>query len=94
MSQMVYLLIKQSIRDYGVWKDAFDTFLEYRRIGGELSCEIREPNDKESEHTILSKWKNKESAEEFLESQSFEMIRELEDKEPSTIKVIPKNEVE
>lgn len=91
---MVYLLIKQSIRDYVVWKDAFDKFLEYRKIGGELSCEIREPNNEECEHTILSKWKNQESAQEFLESQSFEMIRELEDQEPSTIKFVPKNEIE
>ncbi len=91
---MVYLVIKQSIKDYVVWKDAFDQFLEYRKIGGELSCEILEPNDEDSEHTILSKWKNQESAQEFLESQSFEMIKEIEDKEPSTIKVLPKKVIE
>ncbi|MBI9060000.1 hypothetical protein L3049_01060 [Labilibaculum sp. DW002] len=91
---MVYLLIKQSIKDYVVWKDAFDQFLEYRKIGGELSCEILEPSEEESEHTILSKWVNQKSAQEFLESQSFEMIKELEDQEPSTIKVVPKKEIE
>lgn len=87
---MAYLLVKQFITDYGAWKNAFDRFLEYRKIGGELSCEIQEPNDKESEYIILCKWINKESAYEFLKSQSFEMIKELENKEPSTIKVLPK----
>ncbi len=93
-NEMVYLLIKQSIKNYTVWKDAFNQFLEYRIISGEISCEILEPKEKEREHTILCKWKSQESALEFMESQSFQMIKELEDIEPSVIKVLPKKDLE
>lgn len=91
---MIYLLIKQSIRDFGNWKNSFDQFLEYRKIGGEISCEIYQAKGKRKEHIILSQWVNEESAREFLESQSFEMIKELEEEEPASIQVLPKNEID
>ena len=69
-------------------------FLEYRRIGGEISCEIYQANEKRKEHIILSQWENEESALEFLESQSFEMIKELEEEEPAHIQVLPKDEMD
>jgi len=82
---MAYLLIKQTIQDYFAWKKSFDKFQEYRRIGGELSCEIYKTSEEENQLIILSEWKCIEDAKEFLESQSFEMIKELEEKEPSLI---------
>ena len=91
---MIYLLIKQSIKNYINWKYSFDQFLEYRKIGGEISCEIYEANEKRKEHIILSQWRNEESALEFLESQSFEMIKELEEEEPTSIQVLPKNAID
>jgi heme-degrading monooxygenase HmoA len=89
---MIYLLIKQSIKNFVVWKDSFDQFHEYRKIGGELSCEIYLTNGKRNEHIIVSQWKSEESALEFLESQSFEMIKELEE-EPVSIQFLPKTEI-
>ncbi|MBN2595232.1 hypothetical protein [Labilibaculum sp.] len=86
---MIYLLIKQSIKNYVSWKNSFDQFKEYRKIGGELSCEIYQANGKRHEHIILSQWKNEESALEFLQSQSFKMIKELEDEEPIAIQFLP-----
>ncbi|PKQ66961.1 hypothetical protein [Labilibaculum manganireducens] len=86
---MIYLLIKQSIKNYVSWKNSFDQFQEYRKIGGELSCEIYQANGKQNEHIILSQWKNEESALEFLQSQSFEMIKELEEEEPVAIHFLP-----
>ena len=80
---MVYLLIKQTISDYTSWKNAFDRFTEYRRIGGELSCEIYQTEKKNNEFIILSQWNSIENAREFLKSQSFQMIKELEEKEPT-----------
>lgn len=90
---MIYLLIKQSIKDYVSWKNSYDQFLEYRQIGGELSCEIYQPIGKPHEHIILSKWESEESALEFLESQSFEMIKELEEEEPISIQFLPQKAV-
>ncbi|WP_372751015.1 hypothetical protein [Labilibaculum sp.] len=90
---MIYLLIKQTIKDYVVWKNSYDQFLEYRRIGGELSCEIYQPISNRDEHIILSRWKSEESALEFLESQSFEMIKELEEEEPISIEFLPQKAV-
>ena len=77
---MAYLLIKQKVSDYLAWKNAFDKFLEYRKIGGELSCEFYQTSAKKNELIVLSEWKSIENAKEFLKSQSFQMIKELEDK--------------
>lgn len=82
---MTYLLIKQYITDFVSWKNSFDQFLEYRRISGELSCEIYQTNGNQNVHMILSQWESVESAQDFLNSQSFEMIKELEKKEPVSI---------
>ncbi|PKQ60273.1 hypothetical protein BZG02_19945 [Labilibaculum filiforme] len=90
---MTYLLIKQSIKNYVSWKNSFDQFQEYRKIGGELSCEIYQAHGKRHEHIILFQWKSEESAIEFLESQSFEMIKELEDEEPIAIQFLPRKAV-
>lgn len=90
---MAYLLIKQSIKDYIVWKKSFDQFLEYRKIGGELSCEIYQTSKKPKELIILSKWESEESAQEFLNSQSFKMIKELEEKEPVSIRFSQKKKL-
>jgi len=90
---MVYILIKQSIKDQISWKESFDQFLEYRRIGGELSCEIYHPKGKSNELIILSEWESEKSAQEFLESQSFQMIKELEEEEPVSIQFLPSKAV-
>lgn len=90
---MIYLLIRQSIKNYITWKDSFDQFQEYRKIGGELSCEIYATDEERNEHIILSQWKSEESAIEYLESQSFEMIKELEEEEPFSIQFLPKIEI-
>ena len=90
---MIYLLIKQSIKNYIAWKNSFDRFQEYRKIGGELSCEIYPTDGKKNEHIILFRWENEESALEFLESQSFEMIKKLEEEEPVSIQFLPKTEI-
>lgn len=84
---MVYLLIKQTVRDCPAWKNAFDEFLEYRRICGELSCEFYQSETRNDELIVLSKWDNIENMEDFLKSQSFRMIRELEEKEPVVVTV-------
>ncbi|RUT79865.1 hypothetical protein [Ancylomarina longa] len=86
---MVYLLVKQTIRDYYSWKNAFDKFHVYRRIGGELSCEIYQTQEEENQLIILSEWSCIEDAKEFLESQAFEMIKKLEEEEPAIIQFMP-----
>lgn len=90
---MVYLLIKQPIKDFVIWKNAFDKFWEYRKICGELSCEIYQTKDNENELFILSEWISIENLRDFLESQTFQMIKELEEKEPIPIQFLQKSAV-
>jgi heme-degrading monooxygenase HmoA len=90
---MVYLLLKQPTKDMNSWRKSFDRFLEYRKIGGELSCKIYQAPRKKNELIVLSKWRSMAEAREFLESQSFEMIKELEDREPITIKLFNKRNI-
>ncbi|NOU58402.1 hypothetical protein [Marinifilum caeruleilacunae] len=90
---MVYLLLKQPTKDMNSWRESFDRFLEYRKIGGELSCKIYQTPRKKNELIVLSEWRSMDEVTEFLESQSFEMIKELEDKEPLTIKLLNKRNI-
>jgi len=85
---MVYLLIKQPTKDINSWKKAFNRFLDYRKIGGELSCDIYETSKRENELIVLSKWSCMNDVKEFLSSQSFEMIKELEKEAPLTVKLL------
>ncbi|MDQ2177907.1 hypothetical protein [Marinifilum sp. D714] len=87
---MVYLLLKQPTKDINSWRESFDRFLEYRKIGGELSCKIYQTPRKKNELIVLSEWRSMDDVTEFLESQSFEMIKELEMNEPLTIKLLNK----
>ncbi|GAB7087323.1 hypothetical protein [Marinifilum fragile] len=87
---MVYLLLKQPTKDINSWRESFDRFLEYRKIGGELSCKIYQTSRKKNELIVLSEWRSMNDVTEFLESQSFEMIKELEVNEPLTIKLLNK----
>lgn len=87
---MVYLLLKQPTKDVNSWRESFDRFLEYRKIGGEVSCKIYQTPRKKNELIVLSEWRSMDEVTEFLESQSFEMIKQLEKKEPLTIKLLNK----
>jgi heme-degrading monooxygenase HmoA len=75
---MVYLLIKKASEDIVSWKNAFEKFFEYRRIGGELSCEFYQTGSGTHDLIILSQWESVDRLNEFLQSQSFEMIKNLE----------------
>nr|WP_320119617.1 hypothetical protein [uncultured Marinifilum sp.] len=85
---MVYILLKQPTKNIVSWKKAFDKFLEYRKIGGELSCNIYQTPKKENELIVLSQWTSMDDAIEFLASQSFEMIKDLESEKPLTVKLL------
>ena len=87
---MVYLLIKQPTKDISSWKNSFEQFIEYRRIGGEISCEIYQTPKKRNELIVLSQWNSLDDVTEFLNSQSFEMIKNLEKDEPLTVKLLNK----
>ena len=90
---MVYLLLKQPTKDINSWRESFDRFLEYRKIGGEVSCKIYQTPRKKNELIVLSEWRSMDEVTEFLESQSFEMIKNLEKKEPITIKLLNKRNI-
>jgi heme-degrading monooxygenase HmoA len=90
---MIYLLLKQPTKDINSWRESFDRFIEYRRIGGELSCKIYFPRRKKNELIVVSEWRNIDDVTEFMKSQSFEMIKDLEKNEPITIKVLNKQNI-
>ena len=85
---MVYLILKQATKDINLWRESFDRFLEYRKVGGELSCKIYQTPFNKNELIVLSEWRSIDEVTEFLKSQSFEMIKELEVNEPLIIKLL------
>ncbi|WP_421919447.1 hypothetical protein [Marinifilum sp.] len=90
---MVYLLLKQPTKNINSWTESFERFSEYRKIGGEISCKIYQTPRNKNELMVVSAWRSMDEVTEFLESQSFEMIKELEEKEPIIIKVPNKRNV-
>jgi hypothetical protein len=85
---MAYLQITQKISNLKIWKEKFDQFVEYRKICGELSCKILPYNSGKKEYNILFHWTNLDDLRDFICSQSFEMITELESNPPQNIKFL------
>lgn len=57
---MVHLLIKQTINDLTDWRNLYDQFSEYRKIGGEKSCKFFQASKDINKLVVLSKWESKE----------------------------------
>lgn len=72
---MTYILMRQQVADFNNWKRAFDEFVEYRRIGGEITYQIFHPNDQPNELILLFQWESIDSAREFLDSNSVKLNR-------------------
>ncbi len=66
---MTSVLIKHPVEDYAKWKDAFDSFLDNRKAGGEKSYTICRPIDEPNNIVILFEWNSIENAQAFLDSQ-------------------------
>ena len=72
---MIYLYVRQTITDYGQWKEAFDCHFSTRQAGG-ATCTVltlREV-DNAQEIVLLLGWRNLAQAQSFVRSVSWQLV--------------------
>ena len=67
---MTNLLIRHKVKNYDVWKKAFDSFADTRKSSGEKSFQIYRPVEDTKNLHLLFQWDTVENARKFLESPS------------------------
>lgn len=71
---MIYLCVRQTVRNYAQWKEAFDIHLSARQAGGALNKAILLRNiEKPQEIIIIVGWKSLQQAKSYLHSISWQM---------------------
>jgi len=73
---MSQVLVKHKVNDYAAWKDAFDSFADFRKSAGEKSFQILHQDNDPNDLTLLFKWDTRENAESFLASEELKSTME------------------
>ena len=86
-------LIYHKVKDYGVWKKAFDAFLPQREKNGELSYEVGILEDDPNTVYVFNTWKSKDHYKQFMENEELkEKMDEAGVTEPPTFLLLNKLE--
>ena len=65
---MPHLFVRHKVKDYAVWKKAFDSFAGTRRAGGEKSFQIYRPDGDPNNLFLLFEWESSDKAKSFAAS--------------------------
>jgi quinol monooxygenase YgiN len=86
-------LIYHKVKDYGVWKKAFDAYLPQREKNGELSYEVGILEDDPNTVYVFNTWKSKDHYKQFMENEELkEKMDEAGVTEPPTFLLLNKLE--
>ncbi|MES3008887.1 MAG: antibiotic biosynthesis monooxygenase [Pseudomonadota bacterium] len=72
---MQYVLIIHEVKDYGVWKMAFDNAAGLLRDAGEIEYQVLKYELDPNKVVHFSRWKSHEHAKKFFQSDEVEDIR-------------------
>jgi heme-degrading monooxygenase HmoA len=65
---MTQILVRHKVNDFDKWKQAFDNFVDQRKLAGEKAYRIWRPeNDADNLH-LFFEWDTPENAQRFFES--------------------------
>jgi heme-degrading monooxygenase HmoA len=74
---MVYVSVKQTVKDYGVWRPFFDNDAARRKAGGGTgSNQIYRDVDKPNDVTVILEWDSKENAQKFTRDPALREVME------------------
>ena len=74
---MIYLYVRQTITDYGQWKEAFDRHFSARQAGGATHTVLTLRNvENAQEIVLLLGWHNLAQAQSFVHSVSWQRVRQ------------------
>lgn len=65
---MVNLFVRYKVKDYIVWKAAFDSFIETRRAGGEKSHQIFQTDGHPNHVLLFLEWDSLANARTFMDN--------------------------
>ena len=65
---MATMLIQHQVKDYAVWKKAFDSHVSLRTSNGELSNQIFRDASDPNKVTVINKWNSLANAQKFAQS--------------------------
>jgi len=65
---MSHVLARHRVKDFESWKQVFDSALEMRRVGGELSYRLFHVGEDREDLVLLFEFESEERAKRFLES--------------------------
>lgn len=65
---MASMLIQHTVKDYAVWKKAFDSAEAMRTSSGELSHQIYRDSTDANKITVVNKWNSLDNAQKFAHS--------------------------
>jgi hypothetical protein len=65
---MTLVFIRHKIKDYPLWKDMFDGFMEKRHAGGERSFRIAHALGDKNDLCLVFEWDSAANAKRFLDS--------------------------
>jgi quinol monooxygenase YgiN len=63
---MVNLFVRHKVKDYAIWKAAFDASIKTRRAGGERSYQIFHPDDDPNNLLLFFEWDSLANARTFM----------------------------
>jgi quinol monooxygenase YgiN len=65
---MATMLIQHKVKDFATWKKFFDSAVDMRKAGGELSAQVFHDASDPNKVTVLNKWDSMANAQKFAQS--------------------------
>jgi len=65
---MASILITHNVKDYAEWKKVFDSAINLRKSGGELSAQVYRDSSDLNKVTTINKWDTLVNAQKFAHS--------------------------
>jgi quinol monooxygenase YgiN len=65
---MATMLVQHKVKNFAEWKKGFDSAIEFRKSGGELSAQIYQDASDPNKITVVNKWDSIANAQKFAHS--------------------------
>jgi len=73
---MTTVIVQHKVKDFAEWKKVFDSAIEMRKSGGELSAEVYRDASDPNNLTVINKWDSLENAQKFVQSPDLQAAME------------------
>jgi quinol monooxygenase YgiN len=62
------VIVQHKVKDFATWKHVFDSAVNMRKAGGELSADVYRDASDPNKLTVVNKWDSIENAQKFIHS--------------------------